>query len=478
MRGKKTPRPGAALEEPQGQGGDEAGEGAQGDGGCGRGGDEEVEHAGHAVEARAVGDWDEPVASLAVHRSGSSPSRRRSGVAAHTRRTKMRFALSRCTPCFMLAVLGLIVPTVVSACARQRAVAGSCGASPAGDLCVAAPAAAAVGEVVTGIEGHCQLVYQSSDKAFWFTSHGQCLYRVHRGVTTRFTTEHGLPGTVFRDIVEDRDGNILVHTDPGDISKFDGRTFTVLGPETSKNEWRLHADDLWFAPPQDAGYVLRYDGTTLHRLTLPRNPGAEAHIAAFPRDQFPAMKYNPYDVYDIYKDGRGHLWFGTCCTGVYRYDGTTFAWIDKVGVGFDRDESFGVRSIIEDHEGQMMFSSTESRYEALPTDLAAPTAPTAPTTANPPALRLRKAPGLRYRDEPVVFVSSMKDSKGNLWFAVNGGAVVRSDGVSISSYLILHEGKPVWIYPLYEDREGGIWVGSHEHGLYKFNGTGFEKAKY
>ena len=28
------------------------------------------------------------------------------------------------------------------------------------------------------------------------------------------------------------------------------------------------------------------------------------------------------------------------------------------------------------------------------------------------------------------------------------------------------------------DREGGLWLGTHEHGVCKFNGTKFEKVKF
>ncbi|MBK6838282.1 MAG: hypothetical protein IPG90_08380 [Bacteroidetes bacterium] len=34
------------------------------------------------------------------------------------------------------------------------------------------------------------------------------------------------------------------------------------------------------------------------------------------------------------------------------------------------------------------------------------------------------------------------------------------------------------MFSIYKDRKGELWLGTHEEGVYKFNGTSFERMKY
>jgi hypothetical protein len=110
----------------------------------------------------------------------------------------------------------------------------------------------------------------------------------------RFTTEHGLAGDHVRGIQEDRAGTIFVSSEPGGVSRFDGRSFSkVTALDTSKSEWKLQADDLWFPAGQDTGSVYRWDGTSLHTLAFPATAAGDAHNAAWPRSKYPNAKYSP-----------------------------------------------------------------------------------------------------------------------------------------------------------------------------------------
>lgn len=61
--------------------------------------------------------------------------------------------------------------------------------------------------------------------------------------------------------------------------------------------------------------VYQYDGKSLHRLEFPRTKAGDEFIARFPRSEFPNVKSSPYDVYTIYKDSKGSVWFGTATVG-------------------------------------------------------------------------------------------------------------------------------------------------------------------
>lgn len=216
-------------------------------------------------------------------------------------------------PAPFAAVLTL---SLLFACARQ----------PVGPSPDRHPAPEARGEPAAALDGRTWIIHHADDGAYWFGTDGAGIYRFDGTQLVRFTTPHGLGGDHIRRIQEDRAGNIYVSSDPGGVSRFDGRAFRTLTPlEPAASRWSLGPDDLWFAGGQDTGLVFRYDGTHLHQLRFPKTEPGEAHLANFPRDKFPAMKYNPYDVASICKDQRGHLWFGTFTLGACRYDGRSFA---------------------------------------------------------------------------------------------------------------------------------------------------------
>lgn len=55
--------------------------------------------------------------------------------------------------------------------------------------------------------------------------------------------------------------------------------------------------------------------------------------------------------------------------------------------------------------------------------------------------------------------------------------VWRYDGTILTHYPVQDGEAPVTLYSIYQDNEGALWLGTHEHGVYKFNGTVFEKLK-
>ena len=327
------------------------------------------------------------------------------------------------------------------------------------------------GQTVSTLDNCIFVVFQARDGTYWFGSDGQGVYRYDGQAIVRFTKQHGLAGDRIRSIQEDLAGNILVGGEGG-VSRFDGRGFVALGAintDPYKGEWRLDPDDLWFAGWQDEGIVYRYDGAALHRLAFPRTEAGEGHIARFPRSQFPAMAYNPYDVYIIYKDQMRHLWFGTGTLGACRYDGHTFAWAsrDELDLG---DDGFGVRSIIEDQRGHFWFSRTMHRFDVVP--------PAAEERGNT-LLRYQKEPGVAAargpaRDAFTHIMSAVKDKNDALWMATLDGSVWRYDGESFAHFPVRSGEAIVRLYAIYKDNLGDLWLGTHEHGAYKFNGEAFE----
>ncbi|MBL8761704.1 MAG: hypothetical protein JNL50_10415 [Phycisphaerae bacterium] len=318
---------------------------------------------------------------------------------------------------------------------------------------------------------HIWSVFQGKDSTYWFGSDGQGVYRYDGKALVRFTTEHGLTSDHIRGIQEDRSGNIFVCTEPGGVSRFDGHGFVALTPlDPSKGEWKLGPDDLWFPGGQDTGAVYRWDGASLHRLTFPATEAGDAHYAALPRWKYPNARYSPYDVYTIFKDSRGHLWFGTAVLGACRYDGSSFAW-----VGHGENANFGVRAFVEDADGKFWLSNAVNRYAEEPVPLATPGADGPP----PGAARFRKEPGPATHADPYsAFMSAVRDKDGVLWIATLHEGVWRFDGRVWTHFPVLHDGKPVRVYSIQRDRRDRLWLGTQENGVYRLDGAAFARVKF
>lgn len=314
------------------------------------------------------------------------------------------------------------------------------------------------------------VVFHGSKGHFWFGSNVEGVYRSDGKSITHFSCRDGLPSNGVRGIQEDKAGNIYFTTSGG-IAVFNGETIRALVPVKAAapgEGWRLDPDDLWFPGGQNIGEVYRYDGTTLHALSFPRTELGNAHFAQYPRSEFPAMKYSPYDVYSIFKDSRGHLWFGTNTgfgmLGVCRYDGTSFSWISSDEMGFG-GSGYCVRSTIEDRDGRFWFSNTRHRYSVRPTDAGE-------------SLPHTKEPGIRGWSEGFpYFMSSVKDQNGDLWLATFSAGVWKYDGTSMTHYPVKDGEEDATLFSITMDKHGVLWLGSQQSGAYKFNGTTFEKFR-
>jgi ligand-binding sensor domain-containing protein len=205
----------------------------------------------------------------------------------------------------------------------------------------------AKGDTVQKLGDHLWYVFQDRRNNYWFGSNGEGVYRYDGKIIVNFTTKDGLSNDSIRQIQEDQFGNIFFST-LNCISKFDGKQFTTLNPVKSK-DWKLEDNDMWFHMLGKKGEngPYRYDGKTLLQLEFPKHY-LHDEISTKGINSF----FSPYEVYCIYKDRKGAMWFGTSVFGACRFDGQYIKWM------YDQDltitpsgGSFGIRSIFEDKEG-------------------------------------------------------------------------------------------------------------------------------
>lgn len=309
------------------------------------------------------------------------------------------------------------------------------------------------GDTVNELDNSIMVVYQDNKNVYWFGSWETGVYR-HDGKTLiNYTTKHGLPNNRIDEIKEDKSGNIyFTSCHPNStITKFDGNTFTILAPIAGK-DWKLQPNDLWFKHAYQNEKVYRYDGITLFELQLPKPPNLP----------------NPFEIYSIYKDKKGNIWFGSNPVGVCRYDGESFEWITEEDVTEFRNEGAnGVRSIMEDKNGDFWFN-TEYRYSVYDS-----------TTLknNNFYTRHESIGGLDGKKDSDLdeYLSSVRDNNNHLWFVTYRSGVWKYDGTKITHYVVQDHSKDITLFSIYKDNSGDLWLGTHENGAFKFNGTSFEK---
>ncbi|MCY2960282.1 MAG: hypothetical protein NTY35_08950 [Planctomycetota bacterium] len=339
--------------------------------------------------------------------------------------------------------------------------------APAGD----APPTPAVGEVVRELGDGLWIIFQDRQGTTWFGTDGDGLYRVDGNRILRFTTKDGLCSDRVRQILEDTSGNLYFNT-LGGISTFDGQRFRTLVPVqagSALSAWSSQPGDLWFQGNQDDNGPYRYDGRTLHHHEFPKHELEPAFLAIAPHAPF-----SPYQVYTIFHDSRGALWFGTSTFGVCRYDGRSLTWISEDELTeLDGGPSFGVRGIVEDQDGQFWFSNLLHRYDVSASE---PKEPGAPSAA------YRRTRGLvdseaRMDAAPAYFMSGLKDGHGVLWFATLDAGVWRYDGNHVTRFPVQDRGQAVRLYSIYEDKGGTLWLGTTGQGAYRFDGTAFARFR-
>ena len=315
------------------------------------------------------------------------------------------------------------------------------------------------GDTVKELGSNIMVVYQDKNDTYWFGSWETGVYRYDGQTLINYTTTHGLPNNRIDEIKEDKLGNIYFNT-RGEISKFDGHTFIKVSTTSNPdNEWKLAPDDLWFKGQQGSGVIYRYDGKYLHRLHFPETEEGDDYLA-----KFPDVNYSPYDVYIIYKDSKGNIWFGTAALGICMYNGKTFTWLSEKELEFDVETAFGIRSIIEDSDGKFWFSNTLNRFNIYSQDN---------TTTFVKEKGIGSLDGKK--DGALVAIMSMEKDHDGLWMATYNQGVWRNSGKQTTHFPVKSNGNDITVFSIYKDNTGGLWLGTHENGAYTFNGKTFEK---
>ena len=138
--------------------------------------------------------------------------------------------------------------------------------------------------------------------------------------------------------------------------------------------------------------------------------------------RFPNNACSPYEIYCIYKDSKGTMWFGTSNFGVCRYDGKSFSWLYEDHLtNVPNGGSFGIRSIIEDAKGKYWFCNRRYRFSISPETISG---------NGKNLIKYEREKGIEDilstdGADCIYFMSITEDSKGDLWMATYNQGVWR-----------------------------------------------------
>ncbi len=320
------------------------------------------------------------------------------------------------------------------------------------------------GKVVSALDYKTWAIYQDQKDHYWFGSNGNGVFHYDGKKLTQYTQNDGLVDNQIRNIKGDHLGNVFIET-PSGISKYDGHVFTTLQlvrPKT--NEWKLAPNDLWFNC--NANGLYRYDGEKLFELSIPKQHQKE--ILEKELKQAPSKNNwnNPYAVFGVDKDKAGNVWVGTQSAGAFRFDGTSFLWIVEKELSTLPDGRVpGVRSMLEDKDGNMWLSNFISKYQINGEG----------TTATYEKLASIDPNNELVQDQLPYFNSGLSDADGNLWMTTYGDGVWKYDGEQLLNLPVKNGVTDALIISIYQDRQGVLWLGTDNLGVFRYNGERFEQ---
>ena len=324
-----------------------------------------------------------------------------------------------------------------------------------------------IGTFVSQFDGKVSVIFQDKQNNFWFGGNEKGAYKYDGVRWTLFSKKEGLCSHAILGIQEDKFGNLYFDTSNG-VSKFDGQKFTtleVIEQDSSPNKWTLEADDLWFRMGWNKKGPYRYDGQFLYYLEFPKPSLADEFHSRYPNASF-----SPYGIYSMYKDRKGHIWFGTSTLGACRFDGKSIQWFyEKHLSETPSGGSFGIRSIIEDKNGYFWFSNTRYRYQIA-------------SHSSSDSINYQKEKGLKNAatddaKDFFYFMSIVEDKHGYLWMTTYSDGVWCKKGTELIHYPIKDGDTDVLLFSMYKDNQGVLWLTTHNAGVYKYNGIDFKKFR-
>ena len=250
----------------------------------------------------------------------------------------------------------------------------------------------------------------------------------------------------------DRSGNMWFTTLKEGVFKYDGQTFTNLSEKDGLCSNVVNA----VVEDQDgtiwfgtAKGLCRYDGTKFTNIPPPQ----EDTQSVSPETGLPSRKTET--ILSLIQSKNGDFWIGTDASGAYRYDGTKFtSYLKFEGRTQPKDNVYNncITSIIEDKHGHIWICSfTHGGLNEIYGD----------TIVHHP---LKDGYG-----DGMISTSYM-DKEGNLWFGTRNGGIYKYDYDKFENIEDKKTGDQIAMASVLKDKKGNIWIASFARkGVYKYD---------
>ena len=308
---------------------------------------------------------------------------------------------------------------------------------------------------------HCSL--QDKDGNLWFGTTGEGVYRYDGNEFTQFTEKDGLSNNSIWSILEDKSGNIWFGTDDG-VSCYDGQTIskipfamttsigvgTAITQSSENSVWSMLQDKtgiIWFGTSND---LYCYDGISFTRFLDKNNISNKQNLQ---------LKW----IQCFLEDSDGKIWMGSgpiAMEGVIQFDGESITSSKPSGDGW-------IRSIVEDKNGQIWFGGRTNGNFIY--DGKKFTNYTEKVGIGNPIL-VDKSGKIWFNGEEKI---TTIESEGGIW-RYDPSASLRTDGKIFENFTTKNGMGKYSIWSMLEDRNGNIWIGTRNCGLYQYTGQTFE----
>lgn len=292
----------------------------------------------------------------------------------------------------------------------------------------------------------------------WFGSTGEGVYRYDGKLFTQFTMKDGLNSNCLYSILEDQEGNIWFGTDNG-VCRYDGKSITNMSLTTNNNYnlpfnsslsnstsnknavWCMMQDKsgtIWFGTNNG---LYCYHGKTFSRFLDNDNIINKQNLQ---------LKY----IQCILEDSSGGIWMGSgpfAMEGVIHFDGKSLSSFKPNGDGW-------IRCMVRDKTENIWFGGRG--YGNFIYD---------------------GKKFMNFAEKIGIGNPIMVDSSGNIWFngnekrstVENEGGIWCYDGKIFKNYNTNDGISKYTVWSMLQDRNGNIWIGTRNTGLYKFDGKAF-----
>lgn len=302
-------------------------------------------------------------------------------------------------------------------------------------------------------------VFQDSKGNFWFGTNSAGVYRYNQKSLIQFTVKEGLADNQVVHIQEDDSSNIWFSSGNFKITRFDGEGFfqpqyKVLKEKNKETLYDYSKQDLWFYGGDGV-----FCGRTDSLFYLPFTFLDSSSNLAVP------FQLSATSVYCMLKDNQGNLWFGTQAAGVCKFDGKSFTWYTELGLAGP-----AVLGIYQDTKGKLWFGNNGNGLFCWDGSHLR-------NISSERGLGFSEFTKNGLNDTPNLarVYAINEDKEGNIWVGTVDSGVWKLNDHSVKHYS-QEDGLPSnAINTIYKDMSGELWYGTDEHGVYTFNGATFKK---